>query len=147
MLFSLPGMPFTHSTINHMNLYSSCKTQLTIANSMKTSKPQTFGFPHLGSLQVSYRYLLSCISKTLFLFIFFTFHLSSPFCVLLQGQTASPSSFWQLIRCPEPSKYSKKCWKNNQGKKICQESSTGPPRGANRSGWGAPSTECCKVPM
>lgn len=84
--------------------------------------------------------------NSLFIY-FFTFHLSSPFCVLLQGQTASPSSFWQLIRCPEPSKYSKKCWKNNQGKKICQESSTGPPRGANRSGWGAPSTECWKVPM
>lgn len=108
MLFSLPGMPFTHSTINHMNLYSSCKTQLTIANSMKTSKPQTFGFPHLGSLQVSYRYLLSCISKTLFLFIFFTFHLSSPFCVLLQGQTAPPSSFWQLISVQNPASTQKK---------------------------------------
>lgn len=45
MLISLPGMPFTHSTINHTNFYSSCKTQLNTANTVKSSpKPSHLRF-------------------------------------------------------------------------------------------------------
>lgn len=70
MLLSLPGVPFTHSTIHHMN-FSSFKTQVNMANSRKPlPKPRHLGFLswlHASTLKIILPYIL----KILYYYYFF----------------------------------------------------------------------------